>query len=885
MARSTIAADEYLMFRRWLVVCLMAGLQLAGQSAANSEDDSEADESSITVRFAVSSLGNVTVQAYGARPELLDSVPQALNCNWTEHSHTPYQVQGTCRGWLRSRDAGPPALSLAAVTQALHDRGANTVELVVTAPAPIDAPTDWRQPKGELHRPASFWVFMSRNAGELPSDLRVPASARPSLVLPVTLILAVPALIAAAVRRRAHASAEKKMNWIVWMNWSNVGIWLYWISVINPVQLADYVTLALPASNLISIGLGVVFYSVPPIVSMAGCLIAMAPLFSSSGESFKLLLARQTVAQASIQVPLAIVLVGMGAADRSLPAFSMVAAYLVYRGLAWVKWTMSYSEIIPVESGELFERASALARKAGVRIALLGILRTRVPEEANAFATSGDRIILTESLLRGLPPREVNAIIAHELGHHQAGHLRVNYSKILLWVYLLGSGPLLAWLMAKLQLPAWVMALPFAPILYLIAQGMFSQKREFSADARAAEITGDPEGKIAALGRLAKLSRIPVDGRGIMDSILSHPSMEKRVLTLARRHKIEDARALAILSNPDLAYADAAHSDGVATLAQAVRPAPPVPLARPAASDRPVFDLRARASLQEQLRWWHLIGPLFAAFLIGLLFDRSKFFLLHFFHGPVVWLSLLLSVAVILIIELAGYVMLCHRFSTRIRNKLAAKLQPEPEAVFAGIHPGNGVRFTEGIPDWDFGFVTLVGDWLCYRGEKTRFSISRQEVISTGIVKEPFRWVREHRVELIFAGGVFTLNTDFAGPSESNAVRTEAWIQAWISEAETDAPTTESPEPPPALPNLPGMNSSRIAPVWFVIKTVLKIWVALPVLLYTGITSGLGLAFPSFAAPVAILLRALPQILWPVRPVADIPVTQPATRGRDVVFK
>jgi hypothetical protein len=41
-----------------------------------------------------------------------------------------------------------------------------------------------------------------------------------------------------------------------------------------------------------------------------------------------------------------------------------------------------------------------------------------------------------------------------------------------------------------------------------------------------------------ALARLSQLSRIPVQDGGIMGSIMSHPSMEKRVLALARAHNI-----------------------------------------------------------------------------------------------------------------------------------------------------------------------------------------------------------------------------------------------------------------------------------------------------------------------------------------------------------
>jgi hypothetical protein len=276
---------------------------------------------------------------------------------------------------------------------------------------------------------------------------------------------------------------------------------------------------------------------------------------------------------------------------------SLVAAYVVYRGFAWVNWNLTYGEAVPLDSGTLFERAAALARKARVPLARLSLLKTRVPEEANAFATSGDAVVLTTSLVNGLTEREVDAVIAHELGHHKSGHLRVNYATILFWVYVLLAGPLYGWLLARYEIPSWVVTLPIVPVVFTLAQGLLSQRHEYTADARAVEITGDPEGKIAALGRLAQLSRVPVQSGGIMDSIMSHPSMQRRVLALARRHGMVDGRALDILRNPDLAYSDPPPTCRAEAPAQ-------VP------SVEAVFTVRGRVLFCEQLRWIKLLTTL-----------------------------------------------------------------------------------------------------------------------------------------------------------------------------------------------------------------------------------------------------------------------------------
>jgi Zn-dependent protease with chaperone function len=731
------------------------------------------------------------------------------------------------------------------------------------------APPGWK--RDGTGRRSSYLSFTSTSRSNLPPDITIQVDRPPNLLIPILLVFAVPAVLAYAVRRRAaEASADRKMNWIVWLNWSSLGIWLYWISVVNPVQLPDYLLLLAPVGSISRLLLGVLIYAGPPLFSVSGCFLAMAPLLSSSKESFWLLLRQQFVAQATFQVPLGIFLVGVDNDDWSGPTFSLFAAYVVYRGLVWLNWTMSYSEVTPLESGDLFERASALARKAGVKLSKLGMLRTRVPEQANAFAMSGDKIVLTESLVRGLTPREVNAVIAHELGHHKAGHLRFNPSQILFWVFIFGVGPGMGWLVSRYHFPTWWLNIPILPLGLVVVQGFFSQRRELEADARAAQITDDPEGKIAALGRLAQLSRIPVEGRGIMASIMSHPSMENRVLALARRYNVPDIRALAILRNPDEAY-----QDSIRNLAREIGHNT-VP--EPAEKD-PVFNLRARVGFGEHGRWLTLLTPPAAAFLIGLVID--KLFLsaedtsFPFYGRPLLLVMLLLSTPLILAASLSVGDLKTKLFFARMRRKIALRVNPLPHSGFAGIHPGRGVRYTEGFADWDLGFVRLEDDWLVYRGEKTRFAIARQDIRETRIVKDPLRWRRDHRVEIVFGRGAFTLTTNCARPTRASAERTLEWISAWIKDGAYRPCAGAASEPAPCLPRIPGSAHGRVTTGWYLAKTVVKMWLAAPLLFFIGFYPVMmAHLLVMFAAPLAVILRFLPFLLWPTRRVED-PAEEP----------
>jgi len=94
-----------------------------------------------------------------------------------------------------------------------------------------------------------------------------------------------------------------------------------------------------------------------------------------------------------------------------------------------------------------------------------------------------------------------------------------------------------------------------APLGFVMLQGLLSQRRELDADARAAQITAIRRER-CRFGQVAQLSRMPVEGRGIMDSIIEPPSMENGFSPSPPPARIPDARALAILRNPDEAYDD-----------------------------------------------------------------------------------------------------------------------------------------------------------------------------------------------------------------------------------------------------------------------------------------------------------------------------------------
>lgn len=135
----------------------------------------------------------------------------------------------------------------------------------------------------------------------------------------------------------------------------------------------------------------------------------------------------------------------------------------------------------------------------------------------NAFATGRSpryaSICVTEGLLSTLNPRELRAVLAHELGH-------LANRDVLLTTVAAGVATMivyvahLAWLLPFGQsddedtnLLGRLLLLVLGPVAAIVVQLSISRSREYAADIRAAHITGDPLGLAAALRKIDEGTR------------------------------------------------------------------------------------------------------------------------------------------------------------------------------------------------------------------------------------------------------------------------------------------------------------------------------------------------------------------------------------------
>ena len=220
-------------------------------------------------------------------------------------------------------------------------------------------------------------------------------------------------------------------------------------------------------------------------------------------------------------LPVLLVLVAAGA---------LGSAYLSYRlGTAQVLANLEGDRVPRKRAPDLHRRIDALAARMDLPRPTLYVTDARAP---NAFAVGGGAdggaLVIDRSLLRLLSPREVEAILAHELAHLEANDgfaiaMADGIGRSLIGVATVAALPALLALSGLAGASAWIRGRPgdrsgpFARLHRALAGGLFagfvlvtlvarsrSRKREFAADDRAAAVTGDPIALARALRRIER---------------------------------------------------------------------------------------------------------------------------------------------------------------------------------------------------------------------------------------------------------------------------------------------------------------------------------------------------------------------------------------------
>ncbi len=163
-----------------------------------------------------------------------------------------------------------------------------------------------------------------------------------------------------------------------------------------------------------------------------------------------------------------------------------------------------FNKFSPLADGEMKTRIEALLTRCGFRSSGLFVMDgSKRSSHGNAYFTgfgNSKRIVFFDTLLERLTPNEVEAVLAHELGHFRRHHIvyrmALMFALSLGFLWLLGQLIDAPWFYAGLGVPAQNTAL--ALILFFLVVPVFtfllgplgsylSRRNEFEADAYAAE--------------------------------------------------------------------------------------------------------------------------------------------------------------------------------------------------------------------------------------------------------------------------------------------------------------------------------------------------------------------------------------------------------------
>lgn len=189
----------------------------------------------------------------------------------------------------------------------------------------------------------------------------------------------------------------------------------------------------------------------------------------------------------------------------------------------------------------LRSRIDELLRRGGVRVREVRVLDTRGQKVANAVVMGPvphlRYILLTDHLLQSLEQDEVEAIVAHEMGHAKQHHLLVKLGALVA----LAVAPLAALALGGRRLLAGVdpmVVVLAAPVLLLVAlllvQGGLGLLLERKADEYAARLVGvDPT--VRALEKVADSNMLKRRTGALWNLATHHPGIAQRVERLRGR--------------------------------------------------------------------------------------------------------------------------------------------------------------------------------------------------------------------------------------------------------------------------------------------------------------------------------------------------------------
>lgn len=233
-----------------------------------------------------------------------------------------------------------------------------------------------------------------------------------------------------------------------------------------------------------------------------------------------------------------------------LSAGVFVLFFILLAHLAPVLIFPLFFKFKPLENEELLKRLLRLSEQARTRVG--GVWEWKLSEKSRksnaALVGMGAtrRIILADTLLENYTEDEIEAILAHELGHHVHNHIwkGIALETVLVFLSFFCLHQSLLWGTARFgfrgsadfaNLPLLLIVGSVISFLAMPAANAFSRHMEREADDYALRSTGARDAFISGMEKLAAQNLAERSPHPVIEFLFSsHPSVEKRIARARR---------------------------------------------------------------------------------------------------------------------------------------------------------------------------------------------------------------------------------------------------------------------------------------------------------------------------------------------------------------
>lgn len=503
--------------------------------------------------------------------------------------------------------------------------------------------------------------------------------------------------------------------------------WVAWLPVYAWVDLGRVLAVVAGGRGFVAQALGTALYFAVPLVVILLCHLLSSPVYArvgGAGWDARSVVRRVILMNAVMVSPffLAVLAFDTFAARSHYAGLVMLLGMVVWIAFAQLAGKAFNSAAYALMHGELRDRLRAMATSAGVALKQIYVLPDAPSQLSNAYARGDNSVLITESLLRNLSRREVDAILAHELGHLKARHPQTmsRVAAVVIVVANLLTISLADFVDSRRWSPAFFALSIFSASLVTY---FLSRNNERHADSVAVNLTRDAEAFITGLAKLSRLNLMPVDGSAWGDVLNTHPATMQRLRDVAGYGGVTPARFQELLA--------AAREPAPAEERYAV---PDAPRAK-------AFSAAFKSKNAARAMWSIIATVVITPTLLSLALESLRPSWTTYFAAVPFGVALAFGLYQLVrnFISLPGYGKLC----AQLRARLASRVRADEPALCVGFAPAAEQRSYENFPFWDAGLLRLDGDSLSYTGEETEFTLRREQVREVRLGKAQPIWIRQ----------------------------------------------------------------------------------------------------------------------------------------------